>query len=70
MGTMDSLNIRVVRLRPGSVMCEVGTCANEAEFLMKQGYDRISVVCDVHLKVVGVTEAEIPLQAATASNWP
>jgi hypothetical protein len=41
-------------------MCESGTCANEAEFLVDQGFKRIRAVCEKHLKAIGVSDADIP----------
>ena len=53
---------RVVRLKVGSVMCQVGTCANEAEFLLKRDHERIHAICEKHLNEMGVSDAEIPQQ--------
>lgn len=56
----DSHGIRVVRLKAGSVMCQVGGCGDEAEFLVTQGNDRIRAVCKKHLKAMGISDKEIP----------
>jgi hypothetical protein len=56
----QSSHIRVVRLKVDSIMCQVGTCANEAEFLLKQGTNRIHAVCKKHLTAMGVSDADIP----------
>jgi hypothetical protein len=56
----ESPGHRVVRLKARSVMCQVGTCTNEAEFLVEQGADRIRAVCEKHLKALGIADAEVP----------
>lgn len=60
----DSPGFRVVRLKVGSVMCQVGTCADEAEFLVQQGSNRVHAVCEKHLKEMGVCDADIPSEEA------
>jgi hypothetical protein len=41
-------------------MCQIGTCTDEAEFLVKEGRERVRAVCREHLKMLGVSEADIP----------
>jgi hypothetical protein len=43
-------------------MCEVGSCANEAAFLVRQGHERLRAVCERHLKAMGISDTEIPPQ--------
>jgi hypothetical protein len=51
---------RVVRLKASSVMCEIASCGNEANFVGKQRNDPVRAVCEKHLRAMGL---EIPLQA-------